>query len=800
MASPTKPVAYLTRELAGGNTPELMFEGIQEATRKHGQNLVVFRGGQLGKDPGSVIYDLINASYHGVITWASSDNDEFTSRYYTRYGKVPVVTLTLQIPPLPVVTTDSYAGMRALIEHMITVHHKKKIAFVRGPESHVLARERVQAYLDVLKENGLPVNEQLLSPCGSWDKGRGSEMVTLFLDERRLVPGQDIDALICVNDNIAIGALDALQKRGVRVPEDLAVTGCNDSIDARATMPPITTIGFPNDEQIAAALDLVNQTASGQKPAEMTKLSGRIVIGQSCGCPSHRVGLATSGPTSTGQVPRLGQRLGQTLQAFLPTSRKGIALAMRDAILEHLDGSRLRQDVLLAVAEKMLAAFHEELGWGGQRGAFKAAMTEAVKTFSAERVTIDFLHDYISIMRRRSLPSLRRRARLLKAEDIWAQGRVMLSEEASRLRLASNLKSAAQERAVSQLGAKLVTTQDTASIIKLVQQDLPKLGIPLFYLALYDYEQGGDRKKIPERLKVLTAYDATGTLKFDGKQALFAADALIPAIVSKGNNCPTLVVQPLHSNDTQLGLAIFGVGPSDGAVYDSIKIQLSSALYGMLLRETLRDTLLVMEEKVAEVAVNSEKINLSVQGGSTAMEGVAINIRAISHNIREVLQVVSSAVTLTQEASSEIATLNAQSLEISKILGLIGEIAKRTNLLALNASIEAARAGDAGRGFAVVADEVKSLALTTAQSSESIRSMIGNVQENTKLVASSMNGINEIMKNISRLSEATSEAVAEQETSTNDVSNTLIESARGTSMIAGVLAEIDLIGRSAANI
>lgn len=800
MAFSKKPVAYLTRELAGGNTPELMFEGIQEATRKQGQNLVVFRGGQLGKDHGAAIYELVNDNYHGVITWASSDSDDFTNSYYKRYAPVPVVTLTLQIPGFPVVTTDSYAGMRSLVEHMIKVHNKKKIAFVRGPEAHVLARERYQAYLDVLKENGLPAEDLLVSPCCTWDKAKGGEMVTLFLEERKLVPGKDIDALICVNDNIAIGALEALQKRGLRVPEDLAVTGCNDSIDAKATMPPITTIGFPNDEQIATALDLVNQTNSGQKPVELTKLSGRIVIGQSCGCPSHRVGLAASGLSSIGQKSSLATRLGQLLRTFLPASSKSIATSMKATILEHLDASRLREDELLAIAEKMLKAFRQELGWGSHHGAFKAAISEAVKAFSVERVPIDFLHDYISIMRRRSLPSLWRRGRLLKAEDIWAQGRVLLSEEASRLRLAANLKSAAQERAVGQLGAKLVSTQGTSAILKIIQQDLPKLGIPLFYLALYEYEKGADRKKISPRIKVLTAYDSTGEIKLEGKQALLEASALIPSIVSKGASCPSLVVQPLHSNETQLGFAVFGIGPADGAVYDSIKIQLSSALYGALLRQTLRNTLSIMEEKITEVSVNSEEINLSVQGGSTAMEGIAISIREISHNIKEVLQVVSNAVKLTTEANSEIATLNNQAHEISKILGLIGNIAKRTNLLALNASIEAARAGDAGRGFAVVADEVKSLALTTAQSSESIRSMIGNVQQNTSLVSSSMAGINDIMKNISVLSERISVAVNEQEDSTNDVSHTLIESARGTSMISDVLAELDMIGKSAASI
>lgn len=800
MTASKKPVAYLTRKLSDGNTPELLFEGIQDATRKHGLNLVVFRGGQLGSDPGGAIYDLVNDAYHSVITWASSDNDDFTNQYYKRYGKVPVVTLTLKIPGFPVATIDSYAAMRELVEHMVKVHNRKRIAFVRGPKTHGPAQERVKAYSDVLKENGLPTDEKYLSPHGGWDKSRGEDMVAFFLDQHRLVPGKDIDTMICVSDNVAIGVMEALQKRGIRVPEDIAITGCNDSIDAKATQPPLTTIGFPADLQITTALDLANEMAVGKRPAEVTTLNGRVAIAQSCGCAPHRIDLATSGMSAIGKRNRLHLRIGQRLRGLFPLSRRSLALDMRAAIFAQLDASRLPQDELLNVAEKLLQAFYAELGWFGNAGAFKNALNEAVQTFAKQRVPIEHLNDYISVMRRRCVPSLWLRSSLLKAEDLWAQGRAILSEESSRLRLATNLSTISMQRAVSQMGARLMTTQDSASIIKIVQQDLPKLGIPLFYLALYEFDQDADRTKIPERVSILSAYDSKGVVKLDGKQAFFAADALIPHIVSKTNNCPTLVVVPLHVNKTQLGMAIFGVGPSDGEIYESIKVQLSSALYGTLLRQTLRSTLATMETKVAEVAASSEEINHSMQGGSTAMEGVVNSIHQISSNIGEVTAVVRNAVSLTEAANNEIATLNTQAMEISKILALIGEIAKRTNLLALNASIEAARAGETGRGFAVVAEEVKALAVTTAQSSDNIRSMIGNVQQNTTQVAASMSGINEIMKNIERLSAATSDAIAQQETSTHNVSNTLLESASGTSMIANVLAEIDAIGKKASKI
>ena len=75
---------------------------------------------------------------------------------------------------------------------------------------------------------------------------------------------------------------------------------------------------------------------------------------------------------------------------------------------------------------------------------------------------------------------------MIRAEAIWGQGRVGLNEAVGRMRGAASLKAMGLERAVSQLGARLVTTHDVPSIVKLLEQELPKLGIPAFCLAVYE--------------------------------------------------------------------------------------------------------------------------------------------------------------------------------------------------------------------------------------------------------------------------------------------------------------------------
>lgn len=140
-----------------------------------------------------------------------------------------------------------------------------------------------------------------------------------------------------------------------------------------------------------------------------------------------------------------------------------------------------------------------------------------------------------------------------------------------------------------------------------------------------------------------------------------------------------------------------------------------------------------MSASAQDVANNAAQAADATRGAAQATdEGLAV-IERTSRSIGELAGTISTAM-------SEVEGLAASSERIGSVLEVIRSISEQTNLLALNAAIEAARAGEAGRGFAVVADEVRNLARGTGDSIEEIRQVIEHLQDSTRDVVQAMHG------------------------------------------------------------
>jgi methyl-accepting chemotaxis protein len=225
-----------------------------------------------------------------------------------------------------------------------------------------------------------------------------------------------------------------------------------------------------------------------------------------------------------------------------------------------------------------------------------------------------------------------------------------------------------------------------------------------------------------------------------------------------------------------------------GGIIDTV----STASSGMeAAANTLSKTAEQTQELSGAVAAASEQASANVQSVAYATEEMSSSVSEISRQVHESSRIAAEAVKQAEKTDARINELSRAAGRIGDVVKLITAIAEQTNLLALNATIEAARAGEAGRGFAVVASEVKQLASQTAKATEEISAQIAGMQTATQ---DSVAAIKEIGGTIARISEIASTiatSVEEQGAATQEIARNVGEAAKGTGQVATSITDVN---------
>ncbi|RSM74187.1 methyl-accepting chemotaxis protein [Actinoplanes sp. ATCC 53533] len=184
------------------------------------------------------------------------------------------------------------------------------------------------------------------------------------------------------------------------------------------------------------------------------------------------------------------------------------------------------------------------------------------------------------------------------------------------------------------------------------------------------------------------------------------------------------------------------------------------------------------------VSAAAEEVSRSVETVSAGSEEMNASILEISQSATEAARVATDAVAITAATSTTMNKLGESSAEIGNVIKVITSIAEQTNLLALNATIEAARAGEAGKGFAVVASEVKDLAQETARATDDISRRVQAIQTDTIGAVAAIEEISKVIARISDIQTTIASAVEEQTATTAEMSRSVTEASAGTGDIA----------------
>ena len=253
----------------------------------------------------------------------------------------------------------------------------------------------------------------------------------------------------------------------------------------------------------------------------------------------------------------------------------------------------------------------------------------------------------------------------------------------------------------------------------------------------------------------------------------------------------------LSENTEQSGTAVTLAKENVSFINSEIKKQADSMEEVTVTLSEINGSIESLNQVISNQAVKVEESSAAIEEMVSSIKSVSSNIQQMHDAVRDLDAAGKTGLTKVARSEQQIHQVAEESRKLMEANQLISKIAAQTNLLAMNAAIEAAHAGDAGRGFSVVADEIRSLAANTGRQShdvslmlQSVESLIAQIVESSSETTGSFQVIEQMTTKVGRMSEEVSSAMSQQSSGTRQLLDSLKDMNEITENVKGGADEI----------
>jgi sigma-B regulation protein RsbU (phosphoserine phosphatase) len=545
--------------LHGGNhdyQSEIILGAHQECSAQ-GADLYCLCGGNITvADPRNFLYALpaagaLDAAIVVKGTLGADDSDPSLTALLERLRPTPVCIIGPSQPGIPCVAVDNASAVRTLTRHLIERHERRRIAFIMGHGRE--AEERLAGFRTAHLDHGLTADKRLLTR-GDFRYSSGQEAVARLFEE-----AGGCDAIVAANDLMALGALQALRARGLRVPHAVSVVGFDDAHEARFATPPLTTVRQDPRQLGIEAARLSLRALRGAPRRGDVRLDTLPLIRQSCGCfqaarRGERTPIASGRPGAPDYDAwvRATAARGPTTDPTLPSDWPARLIA---ALRSDLDEST--QDSFLETLDQLLGA-------------------------AAELGNLSAWHQPVATLRQeviRDLPAGSQPAAI--AESIFERAHIMVGDHAERAQVRRRLEIETTTRALEELATEVRTALDRRAIGRALAGHLPGLHVKSAAVVVHGEKSAAD---VPARM--ISGWDHERGLASYDRGVEFQPGELLPEAY-RPRRRHTAMVQPLFFQTEVLGWCVLEMDPPRTAVSEAVPAQISASLKAAALQEQL---------------------------------------------------------------------------------------------------------------------------------------------------------------------------------------------------------------------
>lgn len=593
--------------------------GVLDSARAHDVNVVYFVGGKPAALPAQTpdgrsygLYDLVKSTqFDGVLL--SADLSHGVSReeledFCRTFSTMPAASFGIPVQGISSFMADNEGGMRSLIRHLVETHGYKRIAFIRGPLGQMEADQRFKGYQKELKAQGIRFDERLVVD-GDYTPEGGRAAVRVLLDER----GLSLQAIASSNDRMAFGVVEALQQRGVHVPDRVALTGFDDVSESQSIGVPLTTVHQSFYDIGRRSFEALLKRINGEYVEESTLLPADLVVRWSCGCLPESIQRAIVLPREVAHTGRLENKRDAAIRALFGA-----------AGIPEGDPSRAEYvDVFGRTWDVFLASLRET----DKSDAFLKMIQASVETMQRHGYDFPAWNNVISTFRKYALGGLASNTAMLRAENLFQQARMLVGELSQRAQAYRRLQLEKQEEALNNFSFSMAPAMTLEDVGEAITRQFPSLGLKRWYVMFYSdvSKPNPVTAPLPESYRLLLKYDQNRLDILQGNPTL-ATGRLVPRGETVEDHRYDAIVMPLSLASNRFGFMWAEIGPSDLDVYVRIKNLLSSALLRIMLvrqREQAR-------EAAEKAAAQNAQLFAAEQERRRSAEALARSSRQLS--------------------------------------------------------------------------------------------------------------------------------------------------------------------------